>query len=73
MCMSCYKDVDNELGDKTTKECNACNSTGIYTWGPVINGKPSHQNKCFACNGKGTQTRTDLVRQYTYYAHRIQV
>ena len=71
MCMTCYNDVDKELGKDKSRKCDACNGTGIYVWGAIINGKPQHQNKCFACAGKGNQTRNDLVRQFTYYAHRM--
>ena len=53
--------------DKDGKKfCSKCNGKGIYQWGASINGRATHRGKCFACQGKGVQTKKDGKRN-TYY------
>lgn len=33
--------------------CGRCGGSGIFYWGAVINGVPSHSGPCFACVGGG--------------------
>ena len=73
MCQECYIEVDKTLAGKKQIPCHRCNGTGIYSWGANVNGKQQHSGSCFACDGKGQQTKTDLNREYTYYSHRMKI
>ena len=73
MCQGCYEYTDKQLGNKIDIKCHRCSGRGVYYWGAVVNGKPTKTGKCFACAGKGNQNRSDIVRETTYYNHRMSV
>jgi len=73
MCQSCYEYTDEQLNGKSQITCHRCLGTGIYVWGAIVNGKPSNTGQCFACVGKGHQNRSDIVRETTYYSHRMTI
>ena len=53
-------------GRKYTKvscDCERCGGSGIYIWGAMINGNPSHAGTCFKCGGSGKLVKE--VRLYT--------
>ncbi len=51
--------------------CERCGGTGIYSWGAVINGHPSHSAECARCAGKGTLDFDDMRRSKAYDAYAI--
>lgn len=53
----------------TTIQCSKCQGTGIYKWGAIVNGKATHEGICFACKGKGFQTKQDEKRNDFYWNH----
>lgn len=44
-----------------------CGGRGTYSWGGSVNGVPAHTGTHFACNGKGWQSRQDVIRNATYW------
>jgi hypothetical protein len=52
-------------------KCPKCRGTGIYAWGAVVNGKPTHSGKCHSCGGTGNQTGKDISRNHAYNKHKI--
>lgn len=46
-------------------ECE-CGGTGVWAWGGSMNGKPVHAGEHFRCQGKGWQSRADVVRNSNY-------
>ena len=58
-------------GNSITKDgkeyCGKCSGKGVYQWGASINGRMTHQGKCFACQGKGKQTKEDIKRNNYYW------
>lgn len=53
-------------GRKYTKvscDCDRCGGSGVYIWGAIINGSPSHAGTCFKCGGSGKLVKE--VRLYT--------
>jgi hypothetical protein len=57
----------NELPGK----CCKCRGTGIYSWGAVVNGKPSKSGTCFSCRGTGKQDRRQIARNHTYNKYKV--
>lgn len=51
--------------------CAKCSGSGLYSWGTVVNGKPSFTGKCKSCGGTGKQTWADIRRNETYNRHKI--
>lgn len=51
--------------------CEKCDGTGIFRWaGRVENGVYiGKQGTCYACKGKGRQTRSDERRNEFYWDH----
>lgn len=35
------------------RPCTRCGGDGIYKWGTILNGVPTHQGTCYRCNGRG--------------------
>ncbi len=52
-------------------ECDRCSGTGIYVWGAIVNGQPSHTGHCYRCEGKGYQGQDDYRRNWGYDRHAI--
>jgi excinuclease UvrABC ATPase subunit len=52
-------------------KCAKCNGTGRYSWGAVVNGRPTHSGQCHSCQGTGKQTRSDIARNNAYNRHKI--
>lgn len=40
-------------GKQQPPPCWRCGGTGIYVWGAIVNGKPTHSGPCYACQGGG--------------------
>lgn len=51
--------------------CERCGGTGVFHWGAVINGSPSHSAPCARCAGKGTMDFDDMRRSKAYDAYAI--
>lgn len=51
--------------------CAKCRGTGEYSWGAVVNGKPSRAGRCHSCGGTGQQTARDIARNHAYNRHKI--
>jgi hypothetical protein len=56
------------VNDKPGK-CAKCGGSGLYRWGPRIQGVPSKIGKCYSCGGSGRQTRKQIARNRTYNVH----
>ena len=53
--------------------CAKCSGSGVYKWGVVANGHPTHQGPCFSCQGKGKQTGRQIRRNVAYNRYKIAV
>lgn len=53
---------------KNTVVCHTCGGSGKYVVGPITNGVPAFEGKCFCCAGKGTMTPEDVKRDEAYHA-----
>lgn len=53
-------------------ECDGCNGSGVYYGaGSVVNGHfVGFKGTCYRCQGKGSQSKTDVARN-RYYDNRI--
>jgi DnaJ-class molecular chaperone len=51
--------------------CEKCSGSGRYSWGAVVNGRPTHSGACHSCNGSGRQSRRDIARNMAYNRHKI--
>jgi len=51
--------------------CEKCKGTGVYSWGAVVNGKPSKSGTCFSCRGTGKQSEKQRRRNSTYNQHKV--
>ena len=51
--------------------CCKCRGSGIYRWGPSINGKSQHTGTCYSCRGTGKQSATQIKRNHCYNKHKI--
>ena len=51
--------------------CEKCRGSGVYSWGAIINGKPSKSGTCFSCRGTGKQTNRQRARNSTYNRHKV--
>lgn len=52
-------------------KCAKCGGSGVYCWGPVVNGTPRHSGKCNSCGGTGEQTVKDIRRNQAYNRHKL--
>lgn len=53
-------------------QCPKCRGSGVYRWGPSINGRPpQHSGECFSCNGTGRQDQRQIRRNQTYNRYRL--
>ena len=52
--------------------CAKCHGSGVYYWGPTINGQIKHSGPCHSCAGTGQQTKADIRRNRTYNKHKIE-
>jgi hypothetical protein len=52
-------------------QCAKCRGTGVYSWGAVVNGKPTHTGMCFSCRGTGKQSSKQIRRNHTYNRFKI--
>jgi DnaJ-class molecular chaperone len=52
-------------------ECEKCRGTGRYSWGAVVNGRPSKSGECYSCRGTGRQDRRQIARNECYNRHKI--
>lgn len=55
-----------EAARKATVVCHDCRGTGVYVWGAIVNGVPTHSGPCFRCSGKGRQGQEDFKRNWGY-------
>lgn len=46
--------------------CEKCRGSGVYRWGPIVNGRQAKGGTCWSCKGTGVQTRKDM-RRNAYY------
>lgn len=52
--------------------CQHCDGSGIYRWGPTINGVfRGKSGDCHQCQGKGKMDSDDCIRASVYYRHKI--
>jgi hypothetical protein len=56
--------------EDVTVECEQCHGSGMFYWGAVVNGKPTHGGPCFRCAGAGRQGPADFARNQCYDGHR---
>lgn len=59
-------DMNHLVRVRAEHECD-CNGSGVYIWGPIVNGTPTHAGEHFACHGKGYQDRSDVIRNRVYW------
>ena len=52
---------------KAMVPCDHCDGSGWYKWGACINGKMTHSDICFRCQGKGKMDADDCVRTRGYH------
>ena len=52
-------------------KCEKCNGTGVYRWGPIVNGKCAKEGQCFSCRGTGKQDTRQIRRNAAYNRHKI--
>ena len=52
-------------------QCAKCKGTGTYSWGAVVNGKPTHSGICFSCRGTGKQSEKQIRRNRTYNRYKL--
>jgi hypothetical protein len=55
----------------TVLECERCHGGGVYYWGAVVNGRPTHSGDCYQCRGNGTQDADDMRRNHYYILYSI--
>lgn len=48
---------------RTVCACSRCGGTGVYVWGAIINGNPSHAGTCYKCNG--SRVEVIVEKEYT--------
>lgn len=53
--------------------CAKCRGTGQYSWGAVVNGKPTHVGPCHSCQGTGQQSARDIKRNEAYNRYKINI
>jgi len=51
--------------------CEKCSGRGVYSWGAVVNGKPSKSGTCYSCRGTGQQTNRQRARNSAYNRHTV--
>jgi DnaJ-class molecular chaperone len=51
--------------------CCKCKGSGVYGWGPVVNGVCEKQGTCFSCRGTGKQSYRQIKRNETYNKYKI--
>ncbi len=51
--------------------CEKCRGSGLYRWGPIVNGNPSRSGQCHSCGGTGRQTRRDIARNNAYNRYKL--
>ena len=51
--------------------CAKCHGSGLYVWGAIVNGQPTHSGPCHSCQGTGVQTRDDITRNRVYNKHKV--
>ena len=56
--------VDSTSASRVFTTCGKCRGAGVYCWGAVINGRPTHTGECFRCGGKGYQNQSDYRRNF---------
>ena len=52
--------------------CPKCRGSGLYSWGAIVNGRPSKSGQCHSCGGTGRQTRRDILRNNAYNRYKLQ-
>jgi excinuclease UvrABC ATPase subunit len=62
---------DLAVANSKPGRCEKCNGSGLYRWGAVVNGKPTHSGPCHSCRGTGHQTGRDIGRNHAYNRHKI--
>lgn len=62
---------DLSLPNDRPGECSKCHGTGLYRWGPVVNGAPKHIGDCHSCRGSGKQDLDDIRRNRAYNRHKV--
>jgi hypothetical protein len=56
---------------EASTECERCRGTGVYKWGAVVNGKPTHTGTCYQCCGAVRQGQDDYKRNYGHILYSI--
>ena len=51
--------------------CPKCRGSGLYSWGAIVNGRPSKSGQCHSCGGTGRQTRRDIARNNAYNRYKL--
>ena len=51
--------------------CPKCRGSGLYSWGAIVNGRPSKSGQCHSCGGTGRQTRRDILRNVAYNRYKL--
>ena len=58
--------ADYEVEVRSEFPCD-CRGSGVYAWGGSVNGRPVKTGPHFACAEKGWQSRSDVIRNITYW------
>jgi DnaJ-class molecular chaperone len=68
-----YCEPSSYKGNADTKTCAKCGGSGLfYGHGSIENGRFTGKvGKCYACGGKGKQTRSDAYRNRAWVKHNI--
>ncbi len=52
--------------------CIKCKGSGVYEWGPSVNGRMRHSGPCYSCRGTGKQDATQIKRNQYYNVKKIE-
>jgi DnaJ-class molecular chaperone len=52
-------------------KCCKCNGTGTYSWGAIVNGKPTKTGECYSCRGTGEQSVKQIKTNMAYNRYKI--
>lgn len=51
--------------------CVKCRGTGTYSWGAVVNGKPTNSGQCYSCRGTGQQSVKQIKTNNAYNRYKV--
>lgn len=64
---------DLSMPNEKPGTCCKCKGTGIYRWGPVVNGTCQKEGTCFSCQGTGQQDKVQIRRNKGYNHFKVRL